>query len=187
MSVFNVFLLLLTVAAFVLGFISGITRQLGSLAAILLGIVACRLYGASATSWAAEKFGGDAGDFKVVALSYAGLFILVYLLALIAATALKRLVKALRMGFFDSLAGGLFKVFLWVFAFSLVLNAWIAVLPGNAPKGVWAERVIAFAPIIIGMGSEIIEDYQTCLHENSLILRTVSVRQNSCVEKCVVI
>lgn len=187
MTMFNVFLLLLIGIAFVLGCISGITKQLGSLAAIILGIIACRVYGTSATAWAAATFGGEASDFKVIALSYAGLFIIVYFAAWIAALALKRLVKAMSLGFFDSLAGGVFKAFLWVFAFSLALNAWIAVLPENAPKGAWADRVVAFAPTIIGMGNEIIEDYQTCVHEKSLILRTDSARQNTCAEKIVVI
>jgi len=150
MSTFEIFLIIFSLTAIVWGAITGIIAQLGSIAGIVLGVVACRIFGHNAAYWLGSL--AESGSSRAVLMVLA--YVLVFVIAYLAAWALARLVKAaakkMQIGILDRLCGAVFKLFLFIFCLSLALNLWGAMAPDMMPKGVWAERVCKVAPKILG-------------------------------------
>lgn len=152
MTPFNMFLLLVVVVAAALGFRSGIIKQAGAIAAIIIGIIVCRMFGNQATAWVQNIVTADNTSPLVTSvLAYAGLFIITYFVVTLLAGFLHRVVHAVHLGAVDRLCGAAFKVLLWCFVLSIALNVWAAFVPESRPDGVWAQRVEALAPMVMGM------------------------------------
>lgn len=146
------FLLLVVVVAAALGFRSGIIKQAGAIAAIIIGIIVCRMFGNQATAWVQNIVTADNTSPLVTSvLAYAGLFIITYFVVTLLAGFLHRVVHAVHLGAVDRLCGAAFKVLLWCFVLSIALNVWAAFVPESRPDGVWAQRVEALAPMVMGM------------------------------------
>lgn len=145
------FLLLVVIIAAALGFRSGVVKQAGAIAAIIIGVVACRMFGPQATAWVQTVTADDTSSLVTTVLAYAGLFIVTYFAVTLVALLVHRVVHAVHLGIIDRLAGAALKVLLWVFVLSIALNVWAAFVPDSRPDGVWAERVEALAPTVMGM------------------------------------
>lgn len=150
MSTFEIFLIIFSLIAIVWGAAAGIIAQLGSIAGIVLGIVACRLLGHQAAYWLGSIAESGSSRTLLSILAY----ILVFIVAYFGAWALGRLAKAaakkMQLGFLDRLCGAAFKLFLFIFCLSLAMNLWAAIAPDMSPQGVWADRVEKVAPRILG-------------------------------------
>lgn len=152
MTPFNMFLLLVVIIAAALGFRSGIIRQAGTIAGIIIGVVACRMAGDRATAWLHTMFSADdTSPLLLNVLAYAGVFIIAYFVVAILASLLHSLVHVVHLGIVDRLGGAVFKVLIWCFVLSLALNVWAAFVPDSRPDGIWAQRVEALAPAVMGM------------------------------------
>lgn len=141
MSIPDIIIVIIAIAAAVWGGWHGIIRQLGSLVAILLGIVACQLFGDEAASiLGMQLFTAD-----II------LFVAVYFIVSAIARIVKGVAHTLMLGSIDRLGGALFGMFKAMVAVSLVLNLLIALNPGSkAGLGIIAPKVVALVPKLLG-------------------------------------
>lgn len=134
--------------ALVWGFISGFFKQLGSLAGLVLGVIACRLFGGTVATALASGEGEPSA--ATVVMAYAITFIVVFFAAKLVAYACRSVLHTLHVGIADRLGGAVLRAFLWLFAISLALNVWGVLSPGSGPQGRTAACVEAFAPWVAG-------------------------------------
>ncbi len=152
MSPFEIFLLIVVAGAALLGYRSGIVRQIGSFAGIIAAIIACRIFGPQlAGYW--SRSASDASDTALYhILAYVVVAVLAYLAVVLVARMARNLIHGLHLGLLDRLAGALFKVLEWLLVCSLVYNVWVAVVPDSAPaaEDAWQHRLLTLAPTVIG-------------------------------------
>ncbi len=114
-----VFLLLILIA-FVRGMINGLLKEIASLLAIVLGIVAGRLLSEEVSLLLTEWFGWSKTVVSICA------FVIIFLVVAIGlhslAFLLKKILNALNINWLNRLAGGLFGAFKIAVIVSLVLN-----------------------------------------------------------------
>ena len=144
--------------ALVWGAISGFFKQLGSLAGLVLGVVACRLFGPAVASALAS--GEGAPSLATVVIAYALTFIVVFFASKLVAYACRSVLQTLHVGLADRLAGAVFRAVLWLFAISLALNVWAVLAPGSGPEGGTARKVEAFAPWVVGQAQAKIDSHK---------------------------
>lgn len=150
MTPFNMFLILVAVVAGALGYRSGLIKQIGSIAGIVAGIIACRIFGDTVVTWCHSIAAEDTSDVMLTVVAYAGIFIVAYLALLMCGSLLRKIAEAVHLGIIDRLAGAAFKLLLWFFVLSIGLNLWSVFVPGQAPEGEWAQRVEHLAPVVMG-------------------------------------
>ncbi|MCM1451269.1 MAG: CvpA family protein [Clostridium sp.] len=150
MSTFEIFLLIFSLIAIVWGAFTGIIAQLGSIAGIVVGVLACRIFGHDASDWLASLAQSGSSRAILTVLAYILVFVLGYIAAWGLFRILKIAAKKMQIGILDRLCGAVFKLFLFIFCLSLALNLWGALAPEMTPKGVWAQRVERMAPRILG-------------------------------------
>lgn len=150
MTTFEIFLIIFAAIAIVWGAIVGLIRQLGSIAGIVLGILACRLFGQDAAYWLASMAESGSSRALLTVLAYVVVFLVAYLCAWAVARLVKVAAKKMQLGVLDRLCGAVFKLFLFMFCLSLAMNLWAAIAPDLSPTGKWAHRVEKVAPRILG-------------------------------------
>lgn len=150
MSTFEIFLLVFSLIAIVWGAITGIIAQLGSIAGIIVGVLACRLFGTAAAGWLASLADSGSSRTLLTVIAYIAVFVAGYFAAWGVFRLLKIAAKKMQIGVLDRLAGAAFKLFLFIFCLSMALNLWGALAPELLPKGVWAQRVEKVAPRMLG-------------------------------------
>lgn len=144
MSAFDIFLIVAMCVALVWGGFSGFFRQIGSLAGLVLGIVACRMFAPRVASALGPE------SLSTTVMAYALVFIVVFFACKLVAYACRGVLRTLHVGFADRLCGAALRAVLWLFAISLALNVWEVVAPGTGPEGSTAAKVEAFAPWAVG-------------------------------------
>ncbi|MBR6758328.1 MAG: CvpA family protein [Bacteroidaceae bacterium] len=120
MQILDIVILALVAIMTIWGFMRGIVRQIGDLAALLLGIIGANLFGSVVTSWMQTHT-----DWPLIAcqlVAYISLFLIIYLTIRIVVSFIKSLTELVRLGWIDSLAGGLFGAFKTLLLISIVLN-----------------------------------------------------------------
>lgn len=141
MSVTDIIIVVIAVIAASWGAWKGFIRQLGSFVAILMGIVACHLFGPRVAAWLAMSL--------VVADII--LFLLVYIAVMLMSSAIHHASRALCMGPLDRLAGAILAIVKWAILASLILNVWLAFEPGSKVRnGVVTPYVVKCAPELLG-------------------------------------
>lgn len=151
MAAFDIFLLISTILALAWGAYSGFFRQLGSLAGLVLGIVACRTAGPGVAGYFVAH--DIAQGVSATVIAYALTFLIVYSICKLLSIALKKMAQTLSLGIIDRLAGGALRCIIWIFVLSIALNVWGVVSPSSLPKSDAAEAVEAFAPWALGQGN----------------------------------
>ncbi|MGM9859169.1 MAG: CvpA family protein [Muribaculaceae bacterium] len=117
MGALDIFIFVLIAVAAVVGFVRGIVSQVGSIAAIIVGILAARIIGGAVVSGSSEP---------VTAFAIYGIiFLVAYLVTWLLARMIRSAVKALHLGIIDRLTGAVFSVFKWTFILSIVLNIYM--------------------------------------------------------------
>lgn len=120
MQILDIIVLALVVIMTIWGFVRGIVRQIGDLAALILGIVGANLFGSSFTAWIQSN--SDWALLVCQLVAYISLFLFIYLTIRIVAGFIKSLTRLVRLGWIDSLAGGAFGAFKTLLFISVVLN-----------------------------------------------------------------
>lgn len=160
MSAIDILIILIFISAVIYGYWKGVIVQLGSVAGILLGILACRLFG----PWLTDVFGGATGSSDTLDMGYINSVIanvILFLLGFIAAKLVAKLVKtvttAVKLSIVDKLAGVVFCLFEWFLVFSILLNVWQVLRPGSditssstLGGGRAARVVLNLAPTVLG-------------------------------------
>lgn len=110
----------LLLVAFVRGIVNGLLKEIASLLAIVLGIVAARLFVADVANYLANWLEIQPNVAQISA--FALIFVLVALGLHIIAFLLKKFLQMLKMNFLNRFAGGLFGILKMAIIISLVLN-----------------------------------------------------------------
>ena len=138
------------------GFHKGIVGQVGAIAGLFIGVIACRLLGPAVMQHfpiedVTESFPRHYLQLMAV---YAGIYIGSYLVVTVATKLLRFVVKKLSLGLLDSLAGALVGIAVWGVPLSLALNLGALLWPGHAlfdGSNAVVEAVRAFAPWLFGL------------------------------------
>ena len=152
---------LLFVASVVIGYMRGLVRQATSLLGYILGIIACNMFGdtatdilltvmPSATEW-------PLASVTTHAVAVIVLFLLISLSVRVAGMFLRSVIGMLHLGIVDNIGGSALCLFKYCFIFSILLNLWLMVNPtsdtfttehilGNRPF----VETINLAPRVLG-------------------------------------
>ncbi len=162
MTTFDIIILVFVAVGLATGLYKGFISQLGSIAAIILGIVACRLWGDVAvgivSGWLDPSPENSAWSvYAVTIIGYVVLFVVVYLAVVLLARLLHKLSHVMMMGPLDHIAGALLGIFKWLLLLSVLVNLWLVCSPGSKAVedsrlagGKVAAWVKGFAPSLLG-------------------------------------
>lgn len=136
MTALDIIIIGVFIASAVMGFRKGLIAQIGSVAAILIGIIACRIFGAQVTEIIvpAQATGEDVDTMSrwgATILAYACLYIVAYYAVILVARLLKLVTHTLLLGPLDSIAGAAVSVAKWFMAVSVAVNIYIIIFPGT--------------------------------------------------------
>lgn len=147
MSVIDLLILAAVVGAVIQGLRRGLIGQVGSIAAIVIALIGCRMFGGVLSGLFPESHPALADI-----LSNAVVYVVLYLGVLFVARALKFAVHAVLLGPIDRLAGVVFAVAKWVVGLSVLLNAVFAIAPSAKPaESPATDAVTAVAPWLWGI------------------------------------
>ena len=152
---------LLFVASVVIGYMRGLVRQATSLLGYLLGIIACNMFGDTATDILLTVMPSAAewplASVTTHAVAVIVLFLLISLSVRVAGMFLRSVIGMLHLGIVDNIGGSALCLFKYFFIFSILLNLWLMVNPtsdtfttehilGNRPF----VETINLAPRVLG-------------------------------------
>ena len=165
MTVLDIVIVIIFVVAAVIGFRKGFITQLGSLAAIVIAIFACRLLGGQVTELISPASpdvpeAQEANSFPhyiTTMVAYGVVYLVAYYAVVLVAKLLRLVARTVMLGPLDRIGGALVSVVKWFIPVSLVLNLYIAMYPncnlaekshlcGGQPV-VW---IVELAPKILG-------------------------------------
>lgn len=150
MSSFDIFVLILVIVAAFIGWRQGLLHQVGRLAGIILGIAACRIFGARVAEAVVAAESSDGDRIMYTILAYIGLFVVVYFFVTLVARMFKAVLDAIKIGVLNNLAGAVFNVAEWVFMFSLLLNLVTRISPIESLVGdPFYDGALLFAPYLL--------------------------------------
>ena len=162
MQIVDIIMLGLVVLMTIWGLVRGLMRQIGDLAALILGVVGANLWGNNITTLLLEHAGWSLIVCQLV--SYISLFLAIYIIVRIVVACIKSLTQLVRLGWIDSIAGGLFGAFKAILFVSILLNLAMLV---SKDADIWKsptftnaicyEAVRDFAPHVL----HLVESYQT--------------------------
>lgn len=162
MSFIDIVILVVFAGAVIVGLRKGMIAQLGSLAAILLGIIACRLWGDDAARIAESlipELTADSATSQYAAsvIGNVTLFLIAYLSVRLVASLVRNVTHALMLGVVDRLLGALFCMFKWFLVLSIMFNLWDMLFPTSGllkssriADGLAVHTVLDLAPKTFG-------------------------------------
>lgn len=135
MSTIDTIIVIIIVVGVIRGAYKGVIKQITSLGGLLLGIIACRLFGDWASNMALhlipELKDLPATDTMASIVGHVLLFVFVYLSATLAGTLMKSLTQSLHLGIFDKILGSVMCALKYLVGLSLILNMWFVVSPSS--------------------------------------------------------
>lgn len=152
---------LLFVASVVIGYMRGLVRQATSLLGYILGIIACNMFGDTATDILLTVMPSAAewplASVTTHAVAVIVLFLLISLSVRVAGMFLRSVIGMFHLGIVDNIGGSALCLFKYFFIFSILLNLWLMVNPtsdtfttehilGNRPF----VETINLAPRVLG-------------------------------------
>ena len=152
---------LLFVASVVIGYMRGLVRQATSLLGYILGIIACNMFGDTATDILLTVMPSAAewplASVTTHAVAVIVLFLLISLSVRVAGMFLRSIADMLHLGIIDNIGGSALCLFKYFFIFSILLNLWLMINPtsdtfttehilGNRPF----VETIDLAPRVLG-------------------------------------
>ncbi|MCM1076062.1 MAG: CvpA family protein [Bacteroides sp.] len=161
MAVIDIILLIVFIFAAWSGFRKGFITQLGSVAAIIVAIIACRMLGATVEQaffdhhpdW---QTGSSLSHYSVSILANCIIYIVVYYAVILIARVLHKVSHVVLLAPLDHIAGAIFSVAKWGLLVSLLLNLYIVLFPAQGPAagshiagGKAAEAIVKFAPWVL--------------------------------------
>ena len=120
MNSLDIFILIPIVLGFVLGIFKGLIKELASLAAIVLGIYAAKMFSPFVTHRLVDFF--DLSVNTAATVAYLLLFIAVVVALLIIVRLIDKLLSAIALGGINKLLGGIFGAFKFALIVSVLLN-----------------------------------------------------------------
>ncbi len=170
MAVIDILLILIFILSALLGFRKGIITQLGSVAAIVIAIIACRMLGAQVTDL---MFGppdpsqSSLSHYAHSIIANGVIYIVVYYGVVLVAKLLRMVTHAVLLGPLDRIAGAAFSVAKYFLLVSLLINLYVVCFPNTTllsksrlAGGQAVDLVVGFAPWLLDTVSPIEEDTQ---------------------------
>lgn len=163
MPLIDIILLIIFIATAVTGFRKGFIAQVGSLAAIVVAVIACRALGPTATGWVMPdgpdaEAGSSMSRIIASAMAYSGVYLVAYYAVILVVRLLKMVTHTLFLGPLDRIGGAAVNIIKWGLAVSLVLNLYLALWPdgkmlrsSTIAGGKPIEWVVALAPKALGI------------------------------------
>ena len=162
MSFIDIIILLIVIAGAIIGYLKGFVKQISSICGIILGLVACNLFGDWATDVLQliipESAHWPAAAVTVKATAHIALFIVIYLSTLLVGTLLRSMFTSLHIGAVDKACGSLLCIFKYLLCFSMLLNLWYIIHPASdtfttrhAMNNRPFEAVLDMAPFTFGL------------------------------------
>ncbi|MCI9172155.1 CvpA family protein [uncultured Duncaniella sp.] len=118
----------------IMGYRKGLIGQIGSVAAIIIGILACRMFGPQVTDMIMPAGNADPATdpnsmprYVAVILAYSGVYIVAYYAVILVARLLRTVTHTLLLGPLDRMAGAVVSVVKWFLAVSVAMNLYIAI------------------------------------------------------------
>lgn len=127
MQTLDIIVLAILVIMTIIGLVRGLVRQLGDLVALVAGVIGANLWGKGFTAWIEAHTEWSLIICQI--LAYIALFLAIYLSIRLIAHFIKALSQLVRLGWLDSIAGGIFSAFKTILFISLLLNLAMAILP----------------------------------------------------------
>lgn len=157
MEVLDILLIIVAISAIIRGFSSGLISRVGAVAAIVVAVLASRLFGPAVY----DRWGGGSGHETLsLVVCYGLVFVLCYLGVRLAAGLVRGAVHTVKLGALDRLGGAAFSLLEWMIAASLVMNLYAAIVPSSqetftGPGHGLRQLVFDLAPAVIGYLSEL--------------------------------
>ncbi len=135
MNIINIILVILLGVAAVTGWRKGFICQIGSLLALVLAVIGCRMAGTEFAEALLPKFGVDLPSVgglegkSLVIVCYIVQFVVIYLTIFLLARIIRGVARCVLLGPIDSLAGAGFAVAEWAVGLSLLLNLLVLFCP----------------------------------------------------------
>ena len=153
MTAIDITLLFIALCAVVTGAIKGFVHQMGTIAGLLFGILACRIFGSDLADWAVSRGTEHAGLLR--AMVYCGLFLVVFLCLACVARLLGAILSSIKLRGIDRIGGAVFRLALWMLIVSLLLNVYLGICPNDrsrfeVPSKPWRGIVVDMAPKLLG-------------------------------------
>lgn len=178
MGIIDIVILVIIIAGFIIGYTSGIIKQITSICAIVVGIIACHLFGDWATGVLVEivpeTANWPAPEYTTCAIANIILFLIIFLGIKVVGAMFKSAVTKLHLGLFDRLAGGLFSVFKYLLIASIVLNVAFVIVPGcsmftrsHSSGNILSRITMNLAPALLGVDNlpQLLNDLNDSLEE----------------------
>ncbi len=160
MTTLDIIILIVFAGSVLIGFRSGLLKQIGSLGGLVAGVALCRLGSAWLSAIiAGHEAGGDpsAPTYTDIVLANLILFIAGFCCVKTVAHFCRQLTHAMSLGIVDRLAGVAFCLFEWMLILSLILNLWLIIKPqttiaslSTLANGHAAPAIVALAPKLLG-------------------------------------
>ena len=151
----DIIILAVLLAAVVIGFCKGFLSQIGQIAGLIVGVIACRTVSPVLIEWLLQN--EEPSSFTYAA-SYIVVFVVAYLVVYLLVRLIRSAVHALKLGVFDRLAGVVFKVLFWQLLLSIAFNVVVFITNDRKPfedaNHPWREVVLDFAPTLLGFVSD---------------------------------
>lgn len=165
MNWINLLLLAAAVVAVITGFRRGLIGQMGSLAAVVFGLILCRAMGPTVTGWLGfltpdALLNTPMAGFIPSVVANALIYTAVYYGVRFLASSLRLLAKLMLMGMLDRILGVVFSIIKWTVGLSVALNLWFALFPmsdsvkqSTVCGGAVVEAVMDVAPWMWGIAT----------------------------------
>ncbi len=160
MAIIDIVILAVFAVAVIAGFRKGFIVQIGSLAAIIVAIIACRVFGQQVAELILARCDGDPSvwqRYSASALGYCGVYIIAYYAVVLVARFCRKAVSVLMLGPLDSIGGALVSVFKWFMTLSVAANLYLALFPSGSCLsssrlcgGKVAGTIVDLAPAVLG-------------------------------------
>lgn len=154
MNGIDIFICVILVAAAILGYARGFVRQAGSIAAVVLAIIAARMLGPWATehlfAGSTDPEGSSMTAYGAKTAGYAVVFVVTWIVVWLVSRLLHGAIKAIKLGGLNSLGGALFTILEWALGISLLLNIWHLVSPSWQAPSSLSHYVMELLPWLTG-------------------------------------
>ena len=163
MSTIDIIIIIIAGASLIYGFWKGFAVQMGAIAGVIVGILACQFFGDDVALWVGSILPSFSDDGVTAAfinktIAYIILFILCYCTVRILASFVKSISKIILAGIFDRILGALFSMFQWMIALSLFLNLVKLISPESSlitastlANGHAINAILDLGPAVLGL------------------------------------
>ncbi len=133
MTILDVIMILLFVAGVVMGYMRGMIKQMSTIVGFVLGIVACHVFGDSATELLLEVIPSAANwplaNITTHAMAVIILFVVIWLTVKVLGMFMKNTIELFNLEIVDKIGGAALCVVKYFFVLSILLNLWLLISP----------------------------------------------------------